>query len=177
MTRQAKYVLMPETFLETQDNQKSQQFSIAPNSAAVMQFSDSGTLTAIQIKIDKKYNPKNLQLTVKYGNEVGIDIPLIAFFGEPDHISLHRSSPIGIIEQGDSYLFYSNYPMPYQNGMTIEISADGANAALVLRTATMKESNNTQFRVLWNQPKNSKHTGRTIRSYSRVMARWLVWYW
>jgi hypothetical protein len=101
MTRQAKYVLMPETFLETQDNQKSQQFSIAPNSAAVMQFSDSGTLTAIQIKIDKKYNPKNLQLTVKYGNEVGIDIPLIAFFGEPDHISLHRSSPIGIIEQGD----------------------------------------------------------------------------
>ncbi len=148
MTKQAKYVLMPETWLNAQDNPQTRQFDVTPGSSAVVRFSGSGTLTAMQIKIDKKYDPKNLRLTVKYGNEAGIDMPLIAFFGEPDQISLHHSSPSGIIEQGASYLFYSNYPLPYLNGMTIEISTDGANAALTLRTAAIRESNNTQFRVL-----------------------------
>jgi DUF2961 family protein len=148
MANQANYVLMPETFIDAQDNQQTQQFNVAPNAPAALQFGGSGKLTAMQIKIHKKYDPKNLQLRVKYGDETGIDMPLIAFFGEPDQISLHHSSPIGIIDQGDSYLFYCNYPMPYQKSMTIEISSNAATAALTLRMASSKETNNTQFRVL-----------------------------
>ncbi len=149
-TRLAKQVLEPETFLNTLDDQSTYEINVRSGSPAVLEFNGFGTVAAFQIVIKKKYDPKNLRLKVSYGNDVSIDMPLIAFFGEPDQISLHRSSPLGIIEVKDSRLFYSNYPMPFQKGLTIEFTTDGATPLpLTLRMAMVNETNNTQFRVLY----------------------------
>lgn len=150
MARLAKQVLEPETYIDTLDNQKTYTINVAPGSPSAVEFKGSGTIAAMQIEIAKKYDLKNLRLAVKYGNDVGIDMPLIAFFGEPGQISLHHSSPLGIMVHGDSYLFYSNYPMPYQNGVRIEFSTNGGAALpLKLRTVVSNETNNTQLRVLY----------------------------
>jgi hypothetical protein len=144
----AQNALHPEDFINVLRNQKNYQVGLAASSPATFLFRGSGTLAALRFKFDKQYDPKQFHFQVRYGEAVGIDLPLLAFFGEPDSLTLHHSTPIGIIESGNSYLFYSNLPMPYQNGMTIQLSTDSTGPVPVtVQFATLSQMYNTQLRV------------------------------
>src|SRR5574341_529721 len=149
MTRLAHNVLEPENYVNQFENQ-SYEFRVQKNSPAVIRLNGSGTVQAIQFRVPQSIDPAQLWLQVKYGNEIAMDLPFVAFFGEHEHLSPHRSSPIGIVDSKNFYLFYSNFPWPYQDGMTIQVSATNP-VSLSARVATSSELFNTQFRVL-NKP-------------------------
>ncbi len=147
----AQNVLHPEEYLKSLPNQRSVDWALGASTPMVMAFQGEGTLAALQLKIPKQSDLKSIHLKVQYGDEVGIDLPLLAFFSEPGHVSVHHSTPIGLIESGDSYLLYSNLPMPYQNGMTIQMSSDSkAPTTLNVQTATTDQALDTQLRTLYD---------------------------
>ncbi len=148
LARLAPNVLQPEKYFDALPN-RTYDFRVAANAPAEIRLGGAGTVHAMQLRVPKNSDARNLWLRVKYeGGEAGIDLPLSAFFGDPDQIVPHRSSPLGIIETGDAYLFYSNLPMPYQNGMTLEISTSNRAAIpLTIGFAADGELFNTQLRA------------------------------
>lgn len=135
MTRLAPNVLTPENVIN-QFASPRVELPAQAGAPALIEFPGAGTLQAIQFVIPKRYDPKQLALRVKYGNDIGIDLPFLAFFTDHDQVALHRSTPIGVIDSGDAYTFYNNLPMPYQRGITIEISTKSATPiALSARVA------------------------------------------
>ncbi len=146
----AQNILQPETYMTQFENVREQSFQVQARAPASIVMSTAGTIEAIQFRIPKTANPKELKLRVRYGDQVGIDLPLTAFFSEPDNLSLHHSSPIGAIDSDNSYLFYSNFPMPFQNGVMLELTSSNLNAIPVsARWATSAETYNTELRVLY----------------------------
>ena len=125
MTRFAPNVLAPENVIN-QFASPRVELTAQANAPAVIRFEGAGAVQAIQFAIPKRYDPKQLALRVKYGDDIGIDLPFIAFFSDHDYVVPHRSTPIGVIDSGDAYTFYSNLPMPYQRGITIEIATKSA---------------------------------------------------
>ncbi len=150
MQQLAQNVLNPEQYINSL-NPQTFQMAVAPAVPAVIALDGSGTVEAIQFKLSKQYDPRRLWLRVMYGNEIGIDLPLLAFFSEPDQISLHHSAPIGLIDTGETYLFYSNFPMPYQDGIRISLFTDGPSPIpmTALAATTTASPYNTQLRVFY----------------------------
>lgn len=136
----ARNVLQPENFIDTLGNVQTFNATAQPGNPALIELTGSGTLDALQFRIAKRDDPKQLALRIKYNNITAIDLPLIAFFGDQKFLTPHRSTPLGIIETNDAYLFYCNYPLPYRDGMTIElVTANRAipiSARLVISGAT-----------------------------------------
>lgn len=152
MTRLAQNVLHPESYMDTLENSRAFDLQVETETPATIRLNGAGTVEAMQFRIAKKYDPKDLWLTVKYGNEVGIDLPLIAFFGDPKYLVLHRSTPLGIVESEEAYIFYCNLPLPFQNGMTIQLATMRPNSLVVsARLAASPEVSNTQLWVLYRQ--------------------------
>ncbi len=153
----ARNVYNPETYIDQLDNIQDYTFNITSTSPAVLSVQGSGTITALQFQIPKKSDLSHLSFRVQYGDTVGISVPLLAFFSDPDVLSLHHSSPIGVVESGDSLLFYSNLPMPFQKGMVIELTSDDSvPIPLKARFATSNQLYGTQLRV--NYTPNTKLT-------------------
>lgn len=150
MTRLAQNVLQPEQYIDSLDDTRTFTLqSDGPNPAAV-HLTGAGTVSALQIQISKNADPKSLWLRVTYGGAVGIDLPLVAFFGDHSHLVLHRSAPLGAVESTDSYIFYSNLPMPFQNGITIELENRGTRPIeATIRVALSRETGNTQLQALY----------------------------
>jgi hypothetical protein len=151
MTRLAANVLRPENFINSLDPQRIFDLQSDAAAPATIHLNGAGTVSALQISMppDTKFDTKQLWLRVKYGNEVGIDAPLIAFFGDQQQLVLHRSTPLGIVESTDHLIFYSNLPLPFQNGMSIEIENKSATPIpLTVRVAISRETARTQ---LWTQ--------------------------
>jgi hypothetical protein len=150
MEQLARNVSYPEQYLDTLD---SQNFELSTHAGvpAEISFDGAGTLQAIEFQLAKHYDPRQLWLRVSYGNDVGIDLPFLAFFGEANQISLHRSAPVGLLDAGDAYLFYSNFPMPFQNGITLQLITTGsAEIPIAGRLALSRENSyTTQLRVLF----------------------------
>ncbi len=145
----ARNVTRPEDFINTQPNTHYARTAQAGAPASVA-FQGAGTLAAMQLRIGKAYDPKNLSLTVRYGTVVGIDMPLLAFFTEPGHLVYHRSTPIGVIDMGDSNLFYSNLPMPFRDGISLQISTTSPRPVPIdLQVSTLETVFNTQLRALY----------------------------
>jgi hypothetical protein len=144
----ARNVIEPEKFIGTFDNARAFDLSVVPNSPATIRLNGAGTIAAMQFRIAKKFDAKQIMLRVKYGDTVGIEMPLVAFFGEHQQIIPHRSTPLGIVEDGDAYIFYSNLPMPFQNGMTIEL-ANSTQVGVNVRLATTSDTTKTQLRALY----------------------------
>jgi DUF2961 family protein len=150
MAQLAANVLKPEIFISTLDSKRTFDLVAQPDRSATIRFIGSGTVSAIQIFIPKKYDPRQLWLLIKYGNDIGIDLPFIAFFGDQEELTLHHSTPLGIIESPDAYLFYSNLPFPFQNGMTIEISSKGTEPiSLSVLAALDDKTRNAQLCVFY----------------------------
>jgi hypothetical protein len=148
MTRLARNVASPENYIGAFDNARAFDLQIQPGEPATIRLNGAGTISALQFRIAKKYDLKSLTLRVQYGDEIGIALPFIAFFGDHNQLTPHRSTPIGIVEDGDAYIFYSNLPMPFQNGMTIELA--NPNPLVVnVRVATAPDATDTQLRVLY----------------------------
>ncbi|MCL4396599.1 MAG: DUF2961 domain-containing protein [Chloroflexi bacterium] len=126
MQQYSQNVLHPEQLIDTMDPQ-TVPLTVQSGTPGVLSFSGSGAVLAVQFKVDKKYDPRRLWLEVLYGDQIGLAMPLLAFFGEPDKVSYHTSTPIGLIDDGASNLFYSNLPMPYQKGIKIEVLSDDAS--------------------------------------------------
>jgi hypothetical protein len=153
MARRADVVLQPEKYLDTLNSPSSYQFNVKPGSPALVQLPGAGTIGAMQIRVPQGYDLTPLSLNARYGGENGISVPLLAFFAEADRLSLHHSTPLGAIEEGNSILLYSNYPMPYQNGMAIEIASDrNPPIPISVRLARSNETYNTQLRVFYQTP-------------------------
>lgn len=148
MTRLAANVSHPENYFATFDGQRTFDLQTDANAPATIRFNGAGTVSALQFSIARsaKFDAKQLWLRVKYGNDVGIYAPFIAFFGDQKQLVLHRSAPLGIIESADNFIFYSNLPLPFQNGMTIEIENKSATPIpLTVRVATSREAARTQL--------------------------------
>ncbi len=153
MASQAMNVLHPETFLDSLPNAQDFELKVQADNPAALSFEGAGTIGAIQFKLGKAYDPRQLTLQVKYGTTTGIDLPLLAFFGEPDQLSFHQSTPIGVVDAGDTYLFYSNLPMPYQNDINIRISTSSENTIpLSVRLARLQTTFGTQLSAQYNPP-------------------------
>lgn len=150
MEQLAQNILSPESFINALDYQRTDDQSVQAGAPASLAFDGAGTVAALQFQIEKQYDPRRLWLKIKYGDETGLDLPLLAFFSEPDQISLHHSSPIGVIDADKSYIFYTNMPMPFQNGMTIQLSTNSATPIPVkVKIATLNRTTNTQLRALY----------------------------
>lgn len=135
--RLASNVLKPEAYTSAQKNVRAFDLTAAPNAPATLRADGAGTLAAMQFTIPKKFDAKQLRLRVQYANDVGIDLPFIAFFSDHNALALHRSTPIGVVETQDAYVFYSNLPMPFRNGIAVEISTRGNEpVSFVARIAT-----------------------------------------
>ncbi|MBI5302069.1 MAG: DUF2961 domain-containing protein [Chloroflexi bacterium] len=144
MAQLAQNVLQPENFITQFPNLQTREHT----TPARIELNGAGTLHALQFTIPKQSDPKQLALRVRYGDEIGIDLPFIAFFTDHDYIVAHRSTPIGVIESRDAYIFYCNFPMPYQTGMTIELTSKSATPiTLTARFAASNETANTQLRA------------------------------
>lgn len=127
MTQLARNVSEPEQFVNSAGNARQLDLTVTPGIPTSLQFQGAGTLAAMTLRIAAP-DARNMWLRVKYGSDVAINLPLIAFFGDQLEITLHRSTPLGIIRDGGDVLFYSNYPLPFQNGMTIELTTSSATA-------------------------------------------------
>lgn len=113
----------------------------------------AGTLTALQFRIPKNYDAAALQFQVRYGQDTAVDIPVVAFFSDQDKLVPHRSTPIGVVDSpGDanSYLLYSNYPLPFQQGMTIELTTRGAPVVITARYARSAQVMRSRFRAVYD---------------------------
>ncbi len=149
MAQLASNVLKPETYINTFESRRTFELQAEPKTPAKIQVNGAGTLNALQFQISKKDDPKQLWLRIRYGDAIGIDLPLIAFFGDHKYLVLHRSAPIGIVETADRFVFYSNLPLSFQDGLTIELENRGANPIAVnVRLAGSRETTHTQ---LWTQ--------------------------
>lgn len=149
MNALARHVLQPDKFLDSLENRRTITSRVEPTNPAVIQFNGAGTLAALQFEIAKPNDPKQLWLRIKYDDTLAINLPLSAFFGDQDYVVPHRSSPIGIIETSNAYLFYSNLPLPYQAGMTIELSSKQA-MTVSTRLALTPQLAQTQLWVAFN---------------------------
>ncbi len=153
MTRLARNVTQPESFIQTFDHIHAFDLNIQAHDPASVQFNGAGTLGAFQFRIAKKFDPKQMRLAVTYANQTAIDLPLIAFFTDPTQLVAHRSTPLGVIETADAWLLYCNLPMPFQNGMTLELTTDSATPTLVSsQFALTRETADTQLRVDYRAP-------------------------
>jgi DUF2961 family protein len=146
----AQNVLQPETYASQFKTVSEQNLRVQPGTPASIVLSGEGTVEAIQFRVSKTDDLKRLWLRVSYGDQIGIDLPFIAFFSEPEILSLHHSSPIGAIESDDDYLLYSNFPMPFHNGIKIELSTTSQTAIPIsARWATSAQSYGTELRALY----------------------------
>ena len=128
------------------------------NPSGKLEFQGYGTIQAIQFRVPKKYDVGAIDFQVTYGNQVGIHLPLMAFFGDQDRVAKHRSVPVGIIDDpGDSasWLFYSNYPMPFQNGMTIELTTRGAGLKIPAKYSLASTTSPSQLKVMYDYYKDN----------------------
>ena len=152
MTRLGLNVLRPENFIDTFPGQRQFDLQSTPANPAMIRLNGAGTVDAIQILVSKKIDTKQLWIRVRYENQTGIYMPLVAFCGDPKQLVLHRSTPLGIVESTDNFIFYSNLPMPFQNGMTIELETKSANSIPVtLRLAVSRDGANTQLWVQYRE--------------------------
>ena len=149
MTRLARNVLQPETYNASLDHARAYALRAEPGVPAVIRASGAGTIDALAFRIAKKFDARQLRLKISYGADIGMDLPFVAFFSEHDALSLHRSAPLGVVETQDEYIFYSNYPMPFQNGITLEIAANEKPVGIAARVAASRETANAQLRVLY----------------------------
>jgi hypothetical protein len=148
MATLAHNVLQPDDYIQTLRNVRTFNLSVQPRSGTRLQFNGQGTLNALQLRIEKKEDPRLLWLRVQYGGQVSINLPLIAFFSDQKQLVLHRSTPLGVVQDGETYVFYCNLPMPFQNGMTLELTTNGSNPVpVIIRVATSREMANTQLWV------------------------------
>lgn len=148
--RLASNVFEPEHFLDQLESVQRSDLRVQSTAPARIAEEGAGTLNALAFTVPKSADLRKLGLRIKYGEQIVADLPFLAFFSEPDTLSLHRSSPVGAIESGDAYLFYSNYPMPFQDGVTFELTNSGATAIPI--SARWSRSNdilNTQFRAFY----------------------------
>gem|GEM_PF-1452052 len=153
MARSADTILQPEKYLNTLDNPQNYQFNVRRGAPALVQLPGDGAVESIQVRVPKGSDLKPLNLKVRYGSETGMALPLLGFFSEPGNLSLHHSTPIGAIEEANTLLFYSNFPMPYHNGIEIEISSNSNSQTPVsIRLARSDEVYNTQLRVFYQEP-------------------------
>lgn len=160
MASLAPNVLNPEDYISTLNGRQSYDVSVHAGAPSSLQVQGADTVSALQFRLAKTYDPRRLWLRVAYGTDVGIDVPLLGFFSEPGQISLHHSTPSGLIDTGDSYLFYSNLPMPYQSGLTIELDTDSTDPIPVhVEVATSEPTTDTQLRVLYQPAQNLQALG------------------
>ncbi len=150
MTRLAQNVLQPETYIDSLNGARAFTLQADAQNPAAIRFTGAGTVSSLQIQVSKYDDPKQLWLRITYGSAVGIDLPFVAFFGDHSHLVLHRSAPLGAVESTDSYIFYSNLPLPFQNGMTVELENRGTSPVdVTIRVAVSRDTSNTQLRVLY----------------------------
>lgn len=148
MNQLAQNVLNPESYINLLPGQQTYPLVVAPTAPSTLSLPGAGTIMSIHFQVDKTFDPKELWIQVRYGSDAGIDMPLVTLFGEPNQISLHHSTPLGILDTGDSYLFYSNLPMPYQNGIEIQLSVKGKQPIpLTVQVATSQQTFGSQLRV------------------------------
>jgi hypothetical protein len=152
-SRLARNVLEPEHYLDQFANVQKSDLRIQSGATAKITLDGAGTVDAVAFSIPKSVDLKKLGLGIRSGGQVTADLPFLAFFSEPDVLSLHRSSPIGAIESVDSYLFYSNYPMPFQEGIVIELTnSSSAPLPITARWSRSAALGNTQFRAVYQPP-------------------------
>ncbi len=73
---------------------------------------------------------------------------------------LHRSAPLGAVESPDRYIFYSNLPLPFQNGMTVTLEDRGTDPIDVnVRVAASRDTAGAQLRVLYRTEEKLKVYG------------------
>ncbi len=147
----AQNVSQPEDYIQSIASPQEYSVTAQPDSPINLVFQGTGTLAAVQFKLLKSHDLSQLWLRVFYGDQVGIELPLLAFFGQPDQVVAHHSTPVGIVDTGDSYLFYSNWPMPYQNGMRFELMTRSTDAIPVqIRVVAVNQAFGTQLRVFYD---------------------------
>lgn len=143
-------VLEPENYIAQFERVQRDDLRVQSGTPARIAINGAGTLQAVQFQIPKAYDPKNISLRLLYGNQLIAELPLLAFFSEPDMLSLHRSSPIGAIDAGDAYLFYSNFPMPFRDGIALELTTTSTTViSISARWALSNDTGNTQFGVFY----------------------------
>ncbi len=149
VTQLARNVAQPENYI---GDARAAELTVEAGQPARIALNGAGTLSALRFVIAKKYDARAVWLRVTYGGNIAIDLPLVAFFGDPKHITPHRSTPIGIVQTDDAHLFYSNLPLPFHAGMTIELATNSiAPIVVAARVAATREIAPTQLWVHYRE--------------------------
>ncbi len=122
----SRIIKNPDVYLNTVGQKPESRLLKTNTKDGSIDFPGTGTIEAIQLKVPKHVDQGKLTLRIRYGSETAVSMPLIAFFGEKDRLSFHKSFPLSIIEDGDSILYVGNLPLPFDQGMALEVHhADG----------------------------------------------------
>ncbi len=118
---------MPEINKYTSLKQNDQ---VSEDKPLILQLSDIGMLTGLQVKVPKGDLGK-LRIRIKYGQEenYAIDESLQRFFATDQQL-LHHDYPYGVVEEDDgkSLICYLNLPIPYNEGTVLEITSDSSDS-------------------------------------------------
>lgn len=84
-------------------------------------LSGQGAITALKLKLNAAPSTDTLRLKVNVGGIItpNVDVPFTAFFGDGMGEQQVNGLPAGI--DASRNLFYSYWPMPYQNGITVSL--------------------------------------------------------
>lgn len=105
----------------------------AGSSLTLCDQSGSGTIRRLNLKMASGATDADLdalKLRVRYGdrNDYAIDVPVSHFFGAGHGRADYQSLPLGASEQDG---FYSYWPMPFRQGVTVELVNEGGQAVAI----------------------------------------------
>ena len=118
--------------------QETRALTIPPGSGAEIWLPGSGTIAALRFEVPQGVEDQ-LSLEMYWDQETtpSVSLPFRALFGRPEKTSPYRSFATGIVPRSGllpsqkKNLFYSNFPMPFQNGARIVIINSGGETAHV----------------------------------------------
>lgn len=135
--------------------QETRALAIPPGSGAEIWVPGSGTITALRFEVPQGVEDQ-LGLEMYWDQETtpSVSLPFRALFGRPEETSPYQSFATGIVPQAGllalqkKNLFYSNFPMPFQNGARIVVTNSGLETANVKAVLYLDpQTTDTRFTV------------------------------
>jgi hypothetical protein len=162
--------------------QETRALSIPPGNSAEIRVSGSGTITALRFKVPQGVEGQ-LGLEMYWDRETtpSVSLPFRALFGRPEETSPYRSFAIGIVSGSDllplqnENLFYSNFPMPFQDGARIVITNSGLETASVNAILYLdQQTTETRFTVRFSprvtlDPDTPEYQPLSVNGHGRLV--------
>lgn len=162
--------------------QETRALSIPPGNSAEIRVSGSGTITALRFEVPQGVEGQlGLQMYWDWETTPSVSLPFRALFGRPEETSPYRSFAAGIVSGSDLWklqkenLFYSNFPMPFQDGARIVITNSGLETVSVKAVLYLdQQTTDTRFTVYFSpwvtlDPETPEYRPLSINGHGRLV--------